>query len=218
MERQALTCPICGAPYRRAVPSGVAQVRCSYCGAAILVPTNAPRCPNHPDLMATAVCNDCGGNFCRNCLTPFEVGEDGERGVLQLCSNCLSERHSKRAEEIVWGGFLLLLFGLFSMLIDPILGILFIALLAAPIIVYGLHSVRSSYAAGAIASGEYEAVRKQKQYRATQEMYQDTLTEFVKSFGVVRGSIMLENRIKAYMQEGLSKEEAIRRLAEDVGY
>jgi hypothetical protein len=80
MERQALTCPVRGAPHRQTVPSDVAQVRCRYCGAAIIVPASAPRCPNHPDILATAVCNDCGGDFCRDCLTAFEVGGDGERG------------------------------------------------------------------------------------------------------------------------------------------
>jgi hypothetical protein len=49
-------------------------------------------------------------------------------------------------------------------------------------------------------------------------MYQDTLAEFVKSFGAVRGTLMLENRLKAYMNDGLSKEEAIRKLAEDINY
>jgi len=34
----------------------------------------------------------------------------------------------------------------------------------------------------------------------------------------VRGSLMLENRIKVYMKDGLNKEEAIRKFAEDEGY
>lgn len=144
MERQALICPICGAPYRKAVPSGVAQVRCSYCGAAILIPTNAPRCPNHPNLLATAVCNDSGTDYCHDCLFAYEVEGESERGVLQLCSNCLSERHWKRAEQTVLGGFALVLFGVFSMFFfNPILGVLFIALFGVPIIVYGVHKARS---------------------------------------------------------------------------
>jgi hypothetical protein len=104
------------------------------------------------------------------------------------------------------------------MLFNPILGFLFSAIFAVPIIIYGVRSARSSHLASAVPSERYAAFEKQKPHRAAQEMYQDTLTEFVKSFGVVRGTIMLENRIKAYINDGLSKEEAIRKLAEDIDY
>lgn len=217
MERQALTCPVCGAPHRRTVPSDVAQVRCRYCGATIIVPTNAPRCPNHPDHLATAVCNDCGSSFCRDCLTPFEVGGDGERGILQLCSNCFSQRRSGRAEQMILVGIACLIFGVLFMLGDPTWGILFIVVLAVPIIVYGVHLARSSQTAGGFLF-ESTALERQKLDQAPQLLYQDTLGEFVKSFGVVRGTLMHENRIKAYMKDGLSKEEAIRQLAEDISY
>ena len=217
MERQALTCPVCGAPHRKTVPSDVAQVRCSYCGAAIIVPTNVPRCPNHPDLLATAFCNDCGSDFCRDCLTPFEVGGDGERGILQLCSNCLSRRHASRAERIVLAGIVLLFGGMLYALAVPIFGILFIVLFAVPVIAYGIYSVRTFRSIGGFPFGE-TGVEKQKPNQDIHLVYQDTLTEYVKSFGVVRGTLMLENRIKAYINDGFSREEAVRRLAEDIAY
>jgi len=218
MERQALICPVCGAPHRRAVPSGVAQVRCSYCGAAIVVPTNALRCPNHPDLLATAVCNDCGGNYCRDCLTAYEIQGESEGGVLQLCSDCLARRHLSRAERTVLFGLLLVVFGIFFMLANLVLGFLWIAFFAVPTIVYGLHSARRSDSKGALPFREQTATPKEKPYRPVQEIYQDMLAEFVRSFGMVHGSLMLENRIKAYMKDGLNREEAIRRFAEDEGY
>jgi len=217
MERQALTCPVCGAPHRKTIPSGVAQVRCSYCGAAIIVPTNAIRCPNHPDLLATAVCNDCGGDFCRNCLSPFEVGEDGEGGILQLCSSCLSKRRSDKAERIVLVGIACLIFGVLFMVGDPVVGILFTLVIAVPAIAYGVYSARSSQAADD-SSFANSSVEKQKLDQDPQLMYQYTLAEYVKSFGVVRGTLMLDNRIKAYMNDGFSREEAVRRLAEDMAY
>lgn len=217
MERQALTCPVCGAPHRKTVPSDAAQVRCSYCAATIIVPTNLPRCPNHPDILATAVCNDCGNDYCRDCLYSYEVGGNGDRGTLQLCSNCLSRRHASRAEHIVLAGIVLLFGGLLYALADPILGILFVAVFALPVFAYGIYSVRSFRSTGVLPFAR-TAVEKQKPYQDTQLMYQDTLAEFAKSFGVVRGTLLLENRIKAYMNDGLSKEEAIRKLAEDIDY
>lgn len=218
MEQQVLICPVCGAPHRRAVPSDVVQVRCSYCGAAIIVPINAPRCPNHPDLLATAVCNDCGGNYCRDCLTAYDLKGESEGGVLQLCSGCLAKRRMDRAEQMVLLGVLLVIFGIFSMVINLALGILLIAFIAVPIIIYGVHSARQSQNEGAFSFGEPATARKDWPDRPAQETYQDLLTEFARSFGAARGSLLLENRIKAYMKEGLNREEAIRRFAEDEGY
>ena len=100
--------------------------------------------------------------------------------------------------------------GVLYALADPTWGILFTVVFAVPVTAYGVYSVRASRSTGGFPSEE-TAAEKQKQY-------QDTLTEYVKSFGVVRGTLMLENRIKAYMNDGLSKEEAVRKLAEDIEY
>jgi len=101
-------------------------------------------------------------------------------------------------------------------LADPLWGILFIVVLPVPIIAYGIYSIRKSQSTGGFPF-ESDTIERPKP-EDTQLMYQDTLTEFVKSFGVVRGTLMLENRIKAYMNDGLSKEEAVRKLAEDIDY
>lgn len=217
MERQALICPVCGAPHRRTVPSGVVQVKCVYCGAMIVVPTDAPRCPNHPDVLATAVCNDCGSDYCRSCLNAYEVEGNGEGGTLQLCSNCLARRGVERAERKILAGILFAFFGVLALLVEPILGVFMIVFLAVPIIVYGFYSARRSNEESAVASAEYARIHE-KSRRTTQEIYRDTLNEFVKSYGLVHGSIMLENRLKTYAEEGYSREEAVRRLAEDQGY
>jgi uncharacterized membrane protein YccF (DUF307 family) len=114
-------------------------------------------------------------------------------------------------------GIVLLFGGLLYALADPILGILFVAVFALPVFAYGIYSVRSFRSTGVLPFAR-TAVEKQKPYQDTQLMYQDTLAEFAKSFGVVRGTLLLQNRIKAYMNDGLSKEEAIRKLAEDIDY
>ena len=217
MERQALICPVCGAPHRKAVPSGVVQVKCGYCGATIVVPTDAPRCPNHPDTLATAVCNDCGSEYCRACLSAYEVKGNGG-GFLQLCSDCLTRRYLDRAERTILVGIILALFGAFNLLIAPILGVFLIAFVAAPIIIYGVYSARRLNGKQAFPSPEYAKIDEEKSHRTSQEIYRDTLNEFVKSCGLVHGSIMLENRLKAYVKEGYSRDEAVRRLTKDQGY
>jgi len=217
MGRQALICPVCGAPHRRVVPAGVVHVKCSYCGATIVVPTDAPRCPNHPYVLATAVCNDCGSNYCRACLSAYEVKGNGEGGTLQLCSNCLKRRHLEKAERTILVGIILALFGVFNLLIVPIVGVFLIAFVATPIIIYGVYSARRLDGKRAVPPPGHAKVGEEKSHRTTQEIYRDTLNEFVKSFGMAHGSIMLENRLKAYVKEGYTREEAVRRLAEDHG-
>lgn len=218
MERQALVCPVCGAPYRKIVPTNTAQVRCSYCCATISVPSSADRCPNHPDVLATAVCNDCYGGFCRDCLTPYEVKGSDEIGVLQLCPACLSRRYLDIATRNVLVGLLLAVMGVFVMFFSPVGGLLWIGVFAVPTILYGVYRSRRLPRGDLSAPTDYAMARGEMRSRTAHETYQEVLTEFVKSFGMTHGSMMLENRIKAYMESGLSREEAILAFAEDEGY
>ena len=100
---------------------------------------------------------------------------------------------------------------------DLAVGILFILVISVPAFAYGIYSARSSQVAGGTPS-ENTAVERQKPDQDPHQMYQETLAEYVKSFGVVRGAMMLENRIKAYLNDGFSREEAIKKLAEDLAY
>lgn len=87
-----LVCPFCGAPHGEVIPVGVVQVKCHYCGAMVVVPPQlggvVQRCPNHPEVLAVGLCNDCGRSFCDRCLYLFEV----EHGKLYLCSKCFESR------------------------------------------------------------------------------------------------------------------------------
>jgi glycerol uptake facilitator-like aquaporin len=105
--------------------------------------------------------------------------------------------------------------GVVFMLASLVAGLVF-AVVAVLIIIYGVYSARSSQMVGAFPSESTVAEKKSR--RTTQEMYQDTVAEFIKSFGAVHGILMLENRIEAYTNEGLSREEAIRKIVEDLGY
>ena len=91
-EEKALICPICGAPYRTLIPAGVVQVKCAYCGASVLVLPHLGggdhQCPNHPDIFAVGICNDCGHSFCDRCLYIQEVRD----GTLYVCADCCKSR------------------------------------------------------------------------------------------------------------------------------
>lgn len=211
MEHEAFVCPVCGAPYREVIPAGVVHVKCSYCGGIIVVPSSAPRCPNHPDTIADGFCNDCGQSYCRDCLSIYVVEGEDDRGVLRLCSSCLKQRYLKKDEYLIPLGALFLIFGFFFLLFEPIFGILWIALFAVPVLAYGIYRTRQAY-------GKAEVALERKPQKSSHEIYQGMLTEYTKSFGASSGSVLLENRLGSYMRDGLSREEAVRKLAEDEGY
>jgi len=192
-------------------------VKCSYCGAWIVVPVIGERCPNHPDVLATATCNDCGNSYCRDCLAAYEIQGQAEGGVLLLCSICLAQRHAHQAERTILVGGLLVLIGMFLFLAHPIAGALWIMLFAVPVIIYGVYKIGHFYKES-IPYAEHAEARETRTDRTTQEIYLYMLAEFIRCFGQVHGHVMLENRIKAYVERGLSREEAIRRFAEDGGY
>ena len=123
-----------------------------------------------------------------------------------------------RAERMVLLAVLLVIFGVFFVVAYPILGVLWIVFFAVPAVVYGTYSARQSQNKRALPFRARVTPRRGKQHRPAHEMYQDLLTEFARSFGVARGSMMLESQIKGYMKHGLNREEAIRKFAQDEGY
>ena len=211
MEHMALVCPVCGAPYRETIPVGMAQVKCHYCGASIVIPAAAPRCPNHPDLIAGVLCNDCGRSFCRDCLSPYFVQGQDDSGTLYLCSSCLAKRNVEKAEYPLLFGVLTLILGVFILLLTPIAGVLWIAFLAVPLIVYGILKSRRFFRQEDLTYGE------KKPEVSFQEIEAKVVSEYTKAYRV-HASVLLENRLKSYIKEGISYEEALRRLAEDEGY
>lgn len=107
-------CPFCGAPYRKLIPPGAVQVKCDYCGARILVPPHmggeAQRCPNHLDVLANGICNECGQSFCDKCLYVVRGGQQ------YLCPNCYKDY--KSSQRTAWLGVaimpvIMIVFGLY---------------------------------------------------------------------------------------------------------
>jgi DNA-directed RNA polymerase subunit RPC12/RpoP len=89
-------CPFCGAPYKKLIAAETVEVKCDYCGAQVMVPPNlggaVKQCPNHADVLATGICNDCGESFCSRCL--FVYDDRGSR--LYLCSKCYENRRTSQ--------------------------------------------------------------------------------------------------------------------------
>jgi len=211
MEHVALVCPVCGAPYRETIPVEVAQVKCHYCGASIVIPATAPRCPNHPGLIAGVSCNDCGRSFCRDCLSPYFVQGQDDSGTLYLCNSCLAKRNVEKAQYPLLVGVFTLILGVFILLISPVEGILWIAFLAVPITVYGIVKSRRVFRQEDLTYIERKPEPSFRQIEAK------VVSEYTKAYRV-HASVLLENRLKSYMKDGMRYEEAMRKLAKDEGY
>lgn len=140
--RRGFVCPFCSAPYRDVIPSDAAQVKCDYCGSVFSVSSYfegaAPRCPNHPEVFATGLCNDCGDNFCVRCLYTYDLETRSEKATLYLCFECLRKRHLDQANQYIFAGIFALLISLLILAVSPFMGILSISLVSI-MIVYGLH-------------------------------------------------------------------------------
>jgi len=144
LEAETLTCPFCGAPYRESIPSGTVHARCKYCKGTIIVPAyfevEVIRCPNHPDVLAVGLCNDCGGSYCDSCLCFYDV----EHGTLYLCPKCFRERETSKATGILVLGVLVLLAGFFFIAFAPssegtIAGVFLIGFFALPFVTWGVY-------------------------------------------------------------------------------
>src|SRR4030042_410477 len=92
-----ITCPNCGAPHHFVVPTGAVQIKCQYCGSTFAVPPaldkDITRCANHPELLSIGLCNDCGRNFCGDCLYLFDFRSEYSQATLFLCPDCLESRY-----------------------------------------------------------------------------------------------------------------------------
>lgn len=128
VKEEAFLCPFCGAPYRTLIPAGVVQVECQYCKSIILVPPRlggvVQRCPNHPDVLAVGLCNDCGKSYCGRCLYIYKV----QHGKLHVCSECYQNRQGKKVAGAIIGGIWILVITLLVSLKAPTFGGVFLLL------------------------------------------------------------------------------------------
>lgn len=219
-EKEPFLCPFCGAPQRTVIPSGTVQVKCLYCGGVILVPTwlsgKTIRCSNHPERLSVGICNDCGRNFCGECLHIYHLETENTKITLYLDGSCLRRRYSKKTSSIFWVGMLLLGYGIFSTIISLEIGIL--------VIILGVGTILYSNLKKGETPTEItvdKALMKREQIKAdsalvdlveVERLYSELLTQYVHRWGAVSGTDLLRSEISAYIRQGFSFPEAIKRI------
>lgn len=108
-------CPFCGAPYRKLIAAETVEVNCNYCGAQVMLPPHlgaaVKQCPNHANVLATGICNDCGESFCNKCLYI-----NNDRGAqLYLCSKCYEERRGSEKAGFLMIGAMSIIMVIFAL-------------------------------------------------------------------------------------------------------
>jgi len=183
-----------------------------------MVPSDLPRCPNHPDRVAVSFCNDCRQSYCDGCLSNYAVEGRSGGGYLYLCPGCLQSRYLDAADRYIVVGVVSLIIGFLIFLVQPFMGAFMIVILGLPMLAYGFYK-RRLYVKDTSARVEGEKTTvEEKSQPMSQDIYLGMLIEYTRMFGTVHASIMLENEVRSYMETGLTREEAIRKLAEDRGY
>lgn len=235
-KTRTLVCPFCGAPHQDIIPSGTVQVKCRYCGGIVLVPPwmsgETIRCYNHPDRLATGICNDCGNKFCESCLTLFPVAMRNERIVLYLCPDCLKERYAKKAEAEILLGLLLAGMGFFMFIVFlprpfgllPAVGVgLLFGLIGAAFMLHGYSRMDVEPSEeSTLESVSREEERKRAELGEMEGSdfendYNRLLGHYVNKWGAALGVQTLDSEIAAYVRHGETFPEAVRKILQRQG-
>lgn len=234
-KREAFHCPFCGAPYRELIPAGTVQVKCRYCGAMVLVP---PRlggllqlCPNHHEMLAVGICNECGKNFCGDCLFVTNVvgsGEGAQKGYFHFCPDCMKKKEEReKTGWIIASAFsfvFVFLPGLFIIgipgggtagFIMLLMGFFFILL---PFLVKThkkFPTVRMVMEKLSELNKRAEKVRAAMSPQEVEDLYRRMLVPDPYTGKVEH--LEIDYLIKEYMQSGLSRKEAILKIASEEG-
>ena len=227
-EAKAVTCPFCGAPYREVIPTDALQLECHYCGGIFLVPPEIrggiSQCLNHPDRLAVGICNDCGENFCSECLHIYNLQIKNTETTLYLCPECLKERHNKETDSVIYAGVFFLFFsgvcafiGMSTEFSEGFFIAISFFVLGIGIASYGF--LKRSELPQELTVGEVRVEHEKNRSmfandedaEAT-ELYEELLRKYVKHWGVNTGADLLDKEIAAYLRHGADFSEAIKKI------
>lgn len=213
-------CPFCGAPQRAIIPDGTLQVECSYCGGVVLVPPwmggETVRCGSHPERLAVGVCNDCGRNFCGECLYIYHLRTRNAKATLYLDQTCLRKRYAENVGKMKFVGMAIIAYGIFYLLISLPFGI-FIIIFGVALIAHSIFKSKETPPEVTIGKTLMERQRieadpKLKKAVDAGKLYNDLLTLYVHKWGALTGTELLRSEINAYTRQGVSFPEAVKRI------
>jgi DNA-directed RNA polymerase subunit RPC12/RpoP len=215
-KEEAFLCPFCGAPYRELIPAGVVQVKCQYCGANVLVPPRlggvVQRCPNHPESLAIGLCSKCGGGYCDRCLHILET----QYGYFYICPFCFQERKKMQTAARLFVG----LFSIFFLFLFFLTGAVALGFYSAVLILTAIGIFLANPSLPTVHERIVMTEAKQKMAKSLteKELYEKMLDTYISMYGTGHGKWLLEKKINSHTKLGISREEAIRKIAKWEGY
>jgi uncharacterized Zn-finger protein len=213
---KVIRCPFCSAPYKKIVPHDALQLKCDYCGATFTIPKkigiDIPRCQNHPDSYAGGKCNDCGGEFCGECLKTFNFSTRDGSAVLYLCPNCLRNRERKKADSLILTGVGLVLFGVLACFIFLPIGVLVIIGGVGTAVVGFSKRSNGETAFGTEAETGEPGQLSESDWEEADRLYGSLFAKYSQHWGAATGAQLLENEIRAYTWHGDTWPDAVRKV------
>ena len=196
------------------------QLECQYCGGVFLVPPQLGmeilQCVNHADRFALGICNDCGDNFCGDCLHSYKLVTREASTVLHLCPDCLRSRYSKGVNGSFLVGIVWLLMGLFASLYVTPIGLMLVVLGVAAI---GYGFMKRSGMPGEPTINDLRNVAEKRKAEAAEleeidveDLYDELVTRYTSHWGTATGVQLLDDEISAYLRHGESFDEAVRKI------
>jgi hypothetical protein len=231
---EGIRCPSCEAPYRETIPNGAIKLKCKYCGG-VFVPDilnkTINRCVNHPDIIAAGKCNDCGENFCEQCLSVYDLIDNtftNEQVKLYLCPDCLKRRYASRANAGILGGGLVLAVGVLALAVfapvAPLVALVpmaFTVLLGVGFLSYGFWEMGKVSGENTIESLRIQNERRQEEEERSasfdleaENAYDRLIAYYVNHWGASEGLSLLETEIAAYVRSGASYSQAVMKVYE----
>jgi hypothetical protein len=216
-DDKTIRCPFCGAPYRKIIPSFTAQLVCDYCGATFRTPPSmgveVPRCQNHPERYAVGKCNDCGGEFCNECLQTYDFDTRDGHALLYLCPDCLENRETNKLNSIIFAGILLFLAGFVALIAVWPIGILFIIGGAGATLIGATRKTKTKATISKPnAETEETQTASETDWEEADKLYGDLIAKYAEHWGISTGAQLLEDEIKAYTWHGDSWPDAVRKV------
>ncbi len=206
-----MRCAYCGSIYR---PSGLDQTIC--------------RCANHPSVMAVGKCNDCGEDFCENCLRVYNIYDrtfGSEMTKLYLCPDCLKRRYANRTRAATLGGTLILALGLLTLIIFvPVapqrvyIPLGFPAILGTVILFYGLWQRNHVSEDDTVYTLRLENERTREETLAAdadfevEDAYDELIGHYATKWGAQEGLSLFEMEIAAQMRSGDTFAKAVEKI------
>ncbi len=185
-----------------------------------------PYCCNHSDRFAVGICNDCGENFCSECLHIYNLQTRGAEATLFLCPECLNKRHCKDANSYIYGGLLFSFFGAayavvtmsFNVPIGILAGALFL-ILGIGMATFGFSKRSKLTQELTIHESKVEHEKMRAEFADMEEvdvieLYNELLKKYINHWGLDTGTDLLDKEISAYLRHGADFEEAIRKISQ----